>query len=149
MTTFLDCEVTVLVIEADLTLTNTNETGPQMQRRQVNRLVMTLLDPNAYPADALIRLYHERWETELVYREFKSHHARWLRAAFTRSRRCRPRDLCAADRLPRSCVPRSPTPPGPTRPSTLTEVASPSRSRPPGDLIILALTRKNTHSSIW
>lgn len=65
-------EVTVRVIEADITLTTTNQTGPQIQCRQVYRLVTTLLDPNTYPAEALIRLYHERWEIELVYREFKA-----------------------------------------------------------------------------
>ena len=31
------------------------------------RLATTLLDWRAYPADALIRLYHERWEHEIAY----------------------------------------------------------------------------------
>jgi hypothetical protein len=31
------------------------------------RLATTLLDYRAYPADALIRLYHERWEHEITY----------------------------------------------------------------------------------
>jgi hypothetical protein len=31
------------------------------------RLAATLLDWRAYPADALIRLYHERWEHEITY----------------------------------------------------------------------------------
>ncbi len=31
------------------------------------RLATTLLDCRAYPADALIRLYHERWEHEIAY----------------------------------------------------------------------------------
>ncbi len=31
------------------------------------RLATTLLDHRAYPADALIRLYHERWEHEIAY----------------------------------------------------------------------------------
>lgn len=31
------------------------------------RLVTSLTDPDAHPADALIRLYHERWEHEITY----------------------------------------------------------------------------------
>lgn len=31
------------------------------------RLVTTLTDPRAYPAEALIGLYHERWEHEITY----------------------------------------------------------------------------------
>lgn len=31
------------------------------------RLATTLLDPRRYPAEALIRLYHERWEHEIAY----------------------------------------------------------------------------------
>jgi Insertion element 4 transposase N-terminal/Transposase DDE domain len=31
------------------------------------RLAATLLDPRRYPAEALIRLYHERWEHEITY----------------------------------------------------------------------------------
>lgn len=31
------------------------------------RLVTTLLDPGAYPADTLIGLYHQRWEHEISY----------------------------------------------------------------------------------
>jgi ribosomal protein L29 len=33
----------------------------------------TLLDADAYPALELVRLYHERWEIELVYDEQKTH----------------------------------------------------------------------------
>lgn len=38
-----------------------------------NRLMTTLLDPEGYPADELIELYHERWEIELGYDELKTH----------------------------------------------------------------------------
>lgn len=31
------------------------------------RLASGLTDPNRYPAPALARLYHERWETESTY----------------------------------------------------------------------------------
>ena len=37
------------------------------------RLMTTLLDPDEYPADEIIRLYHERWETEVAFDELKTH----------------------------------------------------------------------------
>jgi hypothetical protein len=40
---------------------------------QVYRLVTTLLNPRVAPALALIGLYHERWEVELVIDEIKTH----------------------------------------------------------------------------
>ena len=40
---------------------------------QVYRLVTTLLNPRVAPALALIELYHERWEIELVIDEIKTH----------------------------------------------------------------------------
>jgi len=36
-------------------------------------LLTTLLDPEAYPAEELVALYHERWELELGYDEIKTH----------------------------------------------------------------------------
>ncbi len=36
------------------------------------RLIITLLDPDAYPAIAMLRLYHERWEIETAYLEIRS-----------------------------------------------------------------------------
>jgi hypothetical protein len=38
----------------------------------VYRLITTLLDAEAYPATAILRLYHERWEIETAYLEIKS-----------------------------------------------------------------------------
>jgi hypothetical protein len=38
----------------------------------VYRLITTLLDPDTYPATAILRLYHERWEIETAYLEIKS-----------------------------------------------------------------------------
>lgn len=38
-----------------------------------SRLFTTLLDPERYPAEELIELYHERWEIELAYDELKTH----------------------------------------------------------------------------
>lgn len=37
------------------------------------RLITTLLDPKLYPIEALIRLYHERWEIEQAIDEVKTH----------------------------------------------------------------------------
>ena len=37
------------------------------------RLITTLLDPHQYPIEALIRLYHERWEIEQGLDEIKTH----------------------------------------------------------------------------
>lgn len=36
-------------------------------------LLTSLLDPVEYPAEELIALYHERWETEIGYDEIKTH----------------------------------------------------------------------------
>jgi hypothetical protein len=36
-------------------------------------LLTSLLDPHAYPAAELARLYHERWELELAFDEVKTH----------------------------------------------------------------------------
>ncbi len=36
------------------------------------RLITTLLDADTYPATAMVRLYHERWEIETAYLEIKS-----------------------------------------------------------------------------
>jgi hypothetical protein len=33
----------------------------------------SLLDPKQYPAEEIVALYHERWETELAYDEVKTH----------------------------------------------------------------------------
>ena len=56
-------ELTVRIIAADVTVTcadGTSYTGRY-------RLATTLLDHRRYPAMALIRLYHERWEHEVAY----------------------------------------------------------------------------------
>ena len=35
------------------------------------RLITSLLDPVAYPAEEIIQLYHQRWQIEIFFREFK------------------------------------------------------------------------------
>ncbi len=53
----------VRIIEADVTITGSDgsRTG------DTYRLITTLTDHHRYPAPALVRLYHERWEIESAY----------------------------------------------------------------------------------
>jgi Transposase DDE domain len=53
----------VRIIEADVTMRGAD--GTRIGERY--RLITTLLDHHRYSADALIRLYHERWEIESAY----------------------------------------------------------------------------------
>ena len=53
----------VRIIEADVAMTGAD--GSRIADSY--RLITTLLDPGRYPADALVRLYHERWEIESAY----------------------------------------------------------------------------------
>jgi hypothetical protein len=55
--------LTIRVIAADVTVTCADGT----RYAASYRLATTLLDHRAYPAMALIRLYHERWEHEVAY----------------------------------------------------------------------------------
>ena len=55
--------VKVRIIAAEVTVTCADGT----RYGGTYRLATTLLDHRAYPADALIRLYHERWEHEIAY----------------------------------------------------------------------------------
>ena len=57
----------VRVVEAEIAISTSAGTTTG-----VYRLITTLLDPDRYPATALIRLYHERWEIETAYLELKS-----------------------------------------------------------------------------
>ena len=53
----------VRIIEADLAVTGSD--GSRIQDSY--RLITTLTDDRRYPAAALVRLYHERWEIESAY----------------------------------------------------------------------------------
>jgi hypothetical protein len=55
--------VKVRIIKASVTVTCHDGTT----YGGIYRLATTLLDHRAYPAEALIRLYHQRWEHELTY----------------------------------------------------------------------------------
>lgn len=45
----------------------------QVEGHEPQRLMTSLLDADQWPADDVIRMYHERWEIELGYRELKTH----------------------------------------------------------------------------
>jgi hypothetical protein len=53
----------VRIIEAEVTMSGADGTAVGDRYR----LITTLLDADRFPADALIRLYHERWEIESAY----------------------------------------------------------------------------------
>jgi len=59
--------VAVRVITARVTVTCHDGTT----YGDVYRLAATLLDHRAHPADALVRLYHERWEHEVAYLDLR------------------------------------------------------------------------------
>jgi hypothetical protein len=47
---------------------------PQRNPEQLTfRLITTLLDPDLYPAEVLIQLYHQRWEIEIAIDEIDTH----------------------------------------------------------------------------
>jgi Insertion element 4 transposase N-terminal/Transposase DDE domain len=56
-------ELTVRIIDADLTVTRADGTRYAAHYR----LATTLLDPRRDPARRLVALYHERWEHEIAY----------------------------------------------------------------------------------
>jgi hypothetical protein len=53
----------VRIVEAEIAMTGADGT----RIADSYRLITTLADHNAYPAEALVRLYHERWEIESAY----------------------------------------------------------------------------------
>ncbi|MCX5582937.1 IS4 family transposase [Streptomyces erythrochromogenes] len=59
--------LTVRVIDAEISIRTAQGT-----RTGHYRLLTTLTDSSAHPADELVRLYHERWEIETAYAELKS-----------------------------------------------------------------------------
>lgn len=59
------------VIDADITITTDLDAENASTSTSRYRLVTSLNDPDRYPASALVELYHERWEIETSYREFK------------------------------------------------------------------------------
>jgi hypothetical protein len=66
-----------------ITYTITDRCRPGYRAR--HRLVTSLLDPAAYPAQELIELYHQRWEIEISNDELKTHLLTTLRPTALRS----------------------------------------------------------------
>ena len=60
--------LSVRVIDCEITVTSTDGT----KRTNLYRLATTLTDHHQYPADALIIVYHQRWDIETAYLEMKS-----------------------------------------------------------------------------
>ena len=62
---YMSClgELEVRIIEADIAMSGADGT----RIADSYRLITTLTDHRAFPAGALIRLYHERWEIESAY----------------------------------------------------------------------------------
>ena len=60
--------VTVRVVDARIDV----RLGATAHRGGHYRLVTTLTDENRYPAEELVKLYHQRWEIETSYLELKS-----------------------------------------------------------------------------
>lgn len=60
--------VVLRVIDAEIEITPNR--GPRRHERY--RLLTTLTDHRRYPAEELVRLYHQRWEIETTYAELKS-----------------------------------------------------------------------------
>jgi hypothetical protein len=58
----------VRVIDCEITVTTTDGN----QRTALYRLATTLTDHHRHPADALVVLYHQRWEIETAFLELKS-----------------------------------------------------------------------------
>src|SRR5947209_10317956 len=69
-------------------------TTPAGPGQDTSRLVTSLLDERAFPAEQLAAIYHERWEIETTLDEVKVHqwaHPRPLRSALRVLRRAIPR----------------------------------------------------------
>lgn len=45
----------------------------QHEGGEPSKLITSLVDPSAYPAEELIELYHDRWELEIGFAELKTH----------------------------------------------------------------------------
>jgi hypothetical protein len=69
--------VVIRVIDAEITATlqagkQVGKLNGRTQHTGRYRLVTTLLDHHRYPADQIVKLYHQRWEIETCYLELKS-----------------------------------------------------------------------------
>jgi hypothetical protein len=76
----LDGNLAVRIIEAGVVMTGADGT----RVADSYRLITTLTNHRRYPADALVRLYHERWEIEVGHRWHRSRRVAfsWLCSLF-------------------------------------------------------------------
>src|SRR6266545_3717374 len=63
----------VRVIEYTVTVTATTPDGASTTRVELFRLITTITDPQLATAAALADCYHQRWESETVYKSLKTH----------------------------------------------------------------------------
>jgi hypothetical protein len=63
----------VRVIEYTVTVTATNPSGTTTTRTELFRLITTITDPQHVCAAQLADCYHQRWESETVYKSLKTH----------------------------------------------------------------------------
>jgi hypothetical protein len=65
--------VWVRVVEYRVTVTATDPTGATTTRVELFRLITTITDPQQASAAQLADCYHQRWESETVYKSLKTH----------------------------------------------------------------------------
>jgi hypothetical protein len=63
----------VRVIEYTVTVTATTPDGASTTRAELFRLITTITDPHLATAAELADCYHQRWESETVYKSLKTH----------------------------------------------------------------------------
>jgi hypothetical protein len=63
----------VRVIEYTVTVTATDASGVTTTRVELFRLITTITDPHQATATQLADCYHQRWESETVYKSLKTH----------------------------------------------------------------------------
>jgi hypothetical protein len=63
----------VRVIEYTVTVTATTPDGVSTTRVELFRLITTITDPHLAAAAQLAQCYHQRWESETVYKSLKTH----------------------------------------------------------------------------
>jgi hypothetical protein len=63
----------VRVIEYTVTVTATDPNGTTTTRVELFRLITTITDPRQATAAQLAECYHQRWESETVYKSLKTH----------------------------------------------------------------------------
>ena len=63
----------VRVVEYRVTVTSADPSGTTTTRTELFRLITTITDPQKASAAQLAECYHQRWESETVYKSLKTH----------------------------------------------------------------------------